>query len=290
MLLRLVVLMLLCAPALAAGVNVRDDAGHDVVLAAPARRIVSLAPHGTELLFAVGAGGQVVGAVEYSDYPEAAQRVPRVGSGGAPDLEAVVALRPELVIAWASGTRAADLDRLRALGIPVFVSEPRRLEDVAASLRRFGVLAGREREAEAAARGYLARLAALRVRHQDRPVVRVFVEIWHQPMYTVNGAHLISDVLALCGGANVFAALPTLAPVVDVEAVLEADPEVIVASETADRTRDWLAAWRAWPALTAVARGNLVSVPADLLHRHTPRLLDGAQAVCEALEAARRRR
>lgn len=290
MLFRLVVLLLWCAPALAAGVAVRDDTGHEVVLAAPARRIVSLAPHATELLFAVGAGARLVGAVEYSDFPAAARRVPRVGSGGAPDLEAVVALRPDLVIAWASGNRAVDLARLRALGIPVFVSEPRRLEDVAGSLRRFGLLAGTQGEADAAARAYLARLAALRARYQGRPTVRVFVEIWHQPMYTVNGAHLISDVLALCGGANVFAALPVLAPVVDVEAVLGADPEVIVASETADRTTAWLAAWRAWPRLTAAARGNLVSVPADLLHRHSPRLLDGAQQVCEALEAARRRR
>lgn len=288
--LRVFALLLLFAGLAHAQPGVRDDAGDVLRLAAPARRIVSLAPNITELLFDAGAGDWVVGAVAYSDYPPAARRVPRVGNGVAPDLEAIAALRPDLVIAWKTGNRAVDIARLRALRVPVFVSEPRRLEDVADTLERFGQLAGTQAQANAAAAAYRARLAQLRQSYSGRPPVRVFVEIWHQPMYTVNGAHPISNVLALCGGENVFASLATLAPEVNQEAVLKADPEVIIASETSRRTRAWLDTWRAWPGLTAVVRGNLFSIPADLLHRDTPRLLDGAQQVCDALALARTRR
>ncbi|HMW53493.1 MAG TPA: cobalamin-binding protein [Zoogloea sp.] len=271
-------------------IDLADDQGTPVHLAQPARRIVSLAPHVTELLFAAGAGGKVVGAVQYSDYPEAARSVARVGSYTAVDMEKVAALKPDLVVAWKSGNRDAHLDKLRALGIPVFINEPRRIEDVARSLTQLGRLAGTEAAAEAAAQAFRARQGALAARYSARPTVRVFYEIWNHPLMTINGEHLISDVIRLCGGENVFARLPVLAPAIDTEAVLAAAPEVIVASGMGEARPEWLDDWRRWTKLNAVARGNLFFIPPDQIQRHTPRILDGAERLCGQLDEARARR
>ena len=290
--LRLLVLCVatgLAAPARAQLV-MEDDAGRRVTLAAPAQRIVSLAPHITEVLFAAGVGERVVGVVAYSDYPPAARALPQVGGYSNVDMEAIAALRPDLVVAWKSGNRDANLDRLAALGIPVFVSEPRRLDDVARSLEIFGRLGGNERGGQVAADAFRARKAALAARYRGRPAVRTFYQIWDKPLMTINGEHLISDVMRLCGGENVFAALPQLAPTVGVEAVLAANPEVVVASGMGEARPEWLDQWRRWPGLAAAASGNLYFVPPELIQRHTPRILDGAAQVCEFLDQARARR
>lgn len=273
-----------------ADVDLTDDHGKAVHLAQPARRIVSLAPHVTELLYAAGAGDRVVGAVQYSDYPEAAKKVARVGSYTAVDMEKVVALKPDLVVAWKSGNRDAHLDKLRGLGIPVFINEPRKIDDVARSLSQLGKLAGTEAVAEPAAKAFRERHAALAAKYSARPKVRTFYEIWNRPLMTINGEHLIADVIRLCGGENVFAKLPVLAPAIDVEAVLAAQPEAIVASGMGEARPEWLDDWRKWSKLTAVARGNLFFIPPDQIQRHTPRILDGAERLCAQLEEARGRR
>lgn len=273
-----------------ADVDLTDDQGKPVHLAQPARRIVSLAPHVTELLYAAGAGERVVGAVQYSDYPEAAKKVARVGSYTAVDMEKVVALKPDLVVAWKSGNRDAHLDKLRGLGIPVFINEPRKIDDVARSLSQLGRLAGTEAVAEPAAKAFRERYAALAAKYSARPKVRTFYEIWNRPLMTINGEHLIADVMRLCGGENVFAKLPVLAPAIDVEAVLAAQPEAIVASGMGEARPEWLDDWRKWTKLPAVARGNLFFIPPDQIQRHTPRILDGAERLCGQLEEARERR
>ena len=267
-----------------------DDQGQALRLAQPARRIVSLAPHITELLYAAGAGERVVGAVQYSDHPEAAKKLPRVGGYSAVDMEQVIALKPDLVVAWKSGNRNAHLDKLRALGIPVFINEPRRIDDVAKSLAQFGRLAGTDAAGDAAAKAFRARHAALVAKYSARPRLRLFYEAWNRPLMTINGEHLISDVIRLCGGDNVFARLPVLAPTVDVESVLATQPEVIVASGMGEGRPEWLDDWRQWARLPAVARGNLFFIPPDLIQRHTPRILDGAEKLCAHLDVARSRR
>lgn len=269
---------------------VRDATGADIRLAAPAQRIVSLAPHITELLYAAGAGSRLVGAVEYSDYPAQARTLPRVGGYTRPDLEAIVGLRPDLVLAWYSGNPPAALEKLKALGIAVYVSQPDRMTDVAVELERYGVLAGTEPVANAAAAAFRDRYQALTARYSQRPVVDVFYQIWKQPLMTVNDKQIISDAIRLCGGRNVFGSLPLLAPAVTVEAVLAANPEVIVASGMGDERPEWLDDWRRWKSITAVARGNLYFIPPQEIQRHTPRLLDGAEKLCLALEAARQKR
>jgi iron complex transport system substrate-binding protein len=284
-------LLLITAIAAAqAEIVVHDDAGATLRLTQPARRIVSLAPHITENLYAAGAGAKLVGAVEYSDYPEAAKRARRVGDYARPDLEAIVALKPDLVLTWRSGNADAVVGKLKSLGLNVYQTQPERLEDIPADIETIGRLAGTEAAADAAATAFRRRLAKLRAQYADQPTVPVFYQAWHQPLLTVGGEQIISDVIRLCGGANIFAALPAQAPTVSIEAVLAADPEAIVASGMGYATPIGLDAWRRWKRLTATARGNLFFVPADLMQRATPRLLDGAEQLCRHLETARKRR
>ena len=286
----LLALACLLPPTGHAQVRVTDDTGATVQLAAPARRIVSLAPHITEVLYAAGAGERIVGTVEYSDYPEAARQLPRVGGYSRLDLEAIAALKPDLVIAWQSGNAAAHVEKLRGLGLPLYVSQPDRVADVARSIEHYGALAGTTATAGPAARAFRERLAALQAQYAGRPPVRIFYQVWRDPLTTINGRQIISDAIRLCGGVNVFADLAGLAPKVSTEAVLSATPEAIVASGMGDERPEWLDDWRRWPQLPAVARGNLFFVPPALIQRHTPRLLEGTELLCRHLELVRNRR
>jgi len=267
--------------------TVIDDEGNTVTLATPARRIVSLAPHVTELLYAAGAGAAVVGVSQYSDYPPAARKVASVGGASALDLEQIITLKPDLVVAWHSGSSAAQIAKLRTLAIPVFESEPRDFATVASSLERLAQLAGTETAGNAAAAAFRARLARLDAAYRSRPPVRVFYQVWRKPLMTLNDAHLVSAALRLCGGRNVFGALPQLAPTVSREAVLAQDPEVIF---SAGGAADELADWRRFPQLSAVAHDNLFRLDADLLSRAGPRIVDGTEQICRQLELVRSRR
>ncbi len=268
----------------------RDDSGQEVRLKAPARRIVTLAPHATELLYAAGAGDRLVGTVDYSDYPPAAKKVPRVGSYDRFDLEAISALKPDLIIAWESGNPAAQVAKLKALGLTVYATQPNRMEDIAGQLERYGRLAGSEAVADAAAAQFRQRLERLHRTYAGKPPVRVFYQIWINPLMTVGGPQIISDAIRLCGGENVFGHLPQMAPVVSVEGVLAADPEAIVATGMGDARPEWLDDWNKWARMTAVKRGNLFHINPDLMQRHTPRILDGAEQLCADLEIVRSRR
>ncbi|MEK7438800.1 MAG: cobalamin-binding protein [Pseudomonadota bacterium] len=282
--------LLLAAAAAMAEVTVTDDNGRVVTLPRPARRILSLAPHVTELLFDAGAGGHIVGAVEYSDYPEAAKSIPRVGNNLQLDLERIVALKPDLIVVWLHGNAQRQLDKLLKLGIPVFYNEPHRLGDIARSLEQFGRLAGTEAVALPAAGAFAVREAELRARYAGRPPVRVFYQVWEKPLMTINGSQIINDVITLCGGQNVFADLEPLVPVVSIEAVLDADPEAIVTAIFDTNRQNGLESWKQWPHLTATARNNFFLIPADLISRPTPRVLEGAQLMCENLDEARAKR
>ncbi|WP_157267583.1 cobalamin-binding protein [Azohydromonas aeria] len=266
-----------------------DDEGHALALPQGARRIVSLAPHLTELLFAAGLGERVVGVDAWSDFPAAARRLPRVGDSAQLDLERIVALRPDLVLVWADGTAARQLQRLQALKLPLYFSRLQRLEDVAATLRRLGTLADTPATAEAAARRYEDGLSALRRQYAGRRELRVFYQVWKRPLLTVNGAHFISQALALCGARNVFAGLGPLTPTVSEEAVVAADPDAIAASRQDSGGDAPLARWREIGALRAVRHDALLLLDADTLHRPTDRLLQGATELCRRLDEVRSR-
>ncbi|MEX3639044.1 cobalamin-binding protein [Paraburkholderia sp. BR14320] len=276
-----------------AAITVTDDSGATVTLAATAQRVISLAPHVTELLYAAGGGPKMVGAVSYSDYPPEAKQLPRVGDNKALDLERIVALKPDLIVVWRHGNAQRQLERLRELHVPLFFSEPRRLDDIAVSLTKLGRLLGTSASADAAAAAYRDDIARLRARYANRPVVSVFYQVWDRPLMTLNGEHMISDVITLCGGRNVFADLQPLVPTVSTEAVLAANPQAIVTAAPGatqpDTTLPQLDTWRAWPRLAAVANNNLFAIDGDLINRPAPRIAQGARQLCEDLELARSR-
>ncbi|SCZ50747.1 iron complex transport system substrate-binding protein [Thiohalomonas denitrificans] len=280
-----VVLLLFAARAPA--VSATDDAGRTVSLEQPAERIVSLSPHGTELLFAAGAGDRVVGVVSYSDYPAAAGKIPRVGGYDALDLETILALQPDLVVGWESGNGPDVLERLESLGLTLFVTEPRRLEQVPASIEKLGRLAGSDAMARQAADHFQNRLQAITDDYSQRPAISVFYQVWDRPLMTVGGDHLISRIIERCGGRNVFAELSELAPTISEEGVITANPRVIIASGMGEERPEWLDDWHRWKSIDAVARNQLHFIPPDLLQRPTPRALEGAERLCRALEQAR---
>ncbi len=253
----------------------------------PFSRIVSLAPHLTELAFAAGAGDRIYGTVEYSDYPEAAKSIPRVGDAFLVDFERILAIAPDAVLAWDTGTPQQTIARLRELGLHVEVFSTQRIQDIVAELRRLGKLAGTERIAQSAAAQFESDMEGLRTQYRDRARVTVFLQINDRPLYTVNGAQIISEVANLCGGTNVFANLNELAPAIGEEAVIASDPEVIVSTD--ETVPDPMARWRSWRSMRAVRAGNLFSLPSDDLARPTMRLVSGARAMCRALDTARAR-
>lgn len=281
-------LWLALAASYAAPLQTQDDRGQVVRINAPVKRIVTLTPHLSELTYAAGAGSKLVGVSANSDYPAGARKLPVIGGAGKADLERIVALKPDLVLAWLSGGQRADVDRLEALGIPVLVTEPRRIDDIARHIELIGRLAGTGYEATRAAHRFRSDLRLLRTRYADRRGVSVFYQVWREPLMTINGQHIISEVIRLCGGRNVFEALPTLAPTVSMEALLAANPEAIIVSGPLANRDALLAEWRDHTRLRAVFSGHVYFSNADLLHRATPRMLEGAKGMCEDLERVRR--
>ncbi len=273
-----------------AEISVVDDAGNTVTLAKPAQRVVALAPHLTEMMFAVGAGDRLVGRVSHSDYPAEAKNIALVGDNLHVDMERLAALKPDLLVVWLHGSAGPQLESLRKLGIPLFYSEPHTLEQIEDTLVRLGKLAGTEPRARQVADGMRDDLKKLGARYAARPTVRVFYQVWDKPLYTLNGRHFVSDVLRLCGGENIFAGLSTTAPVVNVEAVLQENPEAVISGDMRTHDENGLLLWHGYPTLLATRHNNLFNLDPDLLVRPGPRIVAGATAICEDLEAARARR
>jgi len=261
-----------------------------VTLSKPAQRIISLAPHATELIFAAGGGDRIVGTVGYSDYPAAALKIPRVGSHQQIDVERIIALKPDLLVVWLHGNSERQLEHVRKLGIPFYFSEPKKLADIPTSIERLGMLMGTEQQANKVAAAERTELARLTEQYRNRPTVRMFYQVWGKPVYTLNGGNIMSDVIRLCGGENVFANLAIPAPVVTTEAVLLENPEVMMTGDRQAEKSGGLEIWKQYKNLLAVKNDNLFSVDADLVNRAGPRLIEGAAMVCEKLELARSRR
>jgi len=270
----------------AAPVEVTDDAGARIALPAPAQRIISLAPDITELLYDAGAGGQVVGASDFSDHPAQARELPRVSRAQAIDLERIAALHPDLIITWGSGYPAPAQEALRRLGIPVYVHEPSSLESIATTIERLGQLAG-SAEAQETAAAVRARVVSLRERYGARAPVRVFFQIWSDPIMTISGRHIISEGLRACGAVNVFADLGPVAATVSEESVIARDPQFILASAPGGHESGELQRWRRHPSMQAVAHGRLLPVDSDRIDRATPRMLESMARVCEAIDTVR---
>lgn len=270
-----------------ATVSVRDDRGQIIRLAQPAQRIISLAPHLTEDLFAIGAGQRLVGVVSYSDYPADALKLPIIGGYNGIDLEKIRALKPDLIVAWHTGNPPAQLAKIAALGIPMFYDDSRTLKDVPTVLERLGVLTATSLTANQAAAQFRGRLAQVARQYQGGRPIRVFYQVWDRPLMTINKHQIISDAMRLCGAVNVFADLPALVPTIDDEAVVVKNPELILTSGEPSVNEQALKRWTRWPRLTAVQRHQLVVLKPDILSRMGPRLVDGTEQLCAAVQRAR---
>lgn len=266
-------------------IALRDDAGREVRLEAPARRVVTLAPFLTEIAFEIGSGARLVAVSEHSDWPQAARALPQVGNAFTFSLERIAALHPDLVLVWKDSVRSGDIARLEELGARVFVVEARTLEDVPRALERVARLTGGD--AASAVRDYRAKLDRLRVAHAGLAPMSVLLEIWHQPLTTVGGRHFMNEALALCGARNAFDDLPGVAPVVPWEEVYRRDPAAIVSVSEGMTREEFVASWRARPTLSAVKSQRLVFVAPDRLQRQSARLADGVGELCAALDRVR---
>ena len=271
-----------------ADISVRDDDGILVTLKKPAQRIIAMAPHVTELLFAAGGGDKIVGTVTYADYPEAAKLLPRVGDNRQVDLERVIAMKPDLIVVWMHGSSERQVEILRQLKVPIFHSEPKKLDGIADNLVRLGQLMGTESVANAAAGEVRSQFAAMAQKYGKRSPVRLFYQVWDKPLYTLSNGSIVSDAMRLCGGVNIFADLKTTAPVVSVEAVLQADPEAVFG--TAEKDYGGVALWKPYTTMKAVRNDNLFTLDGELLNRAGPRMVAGTTILCEKLELARQHR
>jgi len=273
-----------------AAVTVTDDLGNKVTLDRPARRVISLAPHVTELIFAAGGGSKIIGTVKYSDYPEAAKAIPRIGDLRQVDLERIIALKPDLMVVWMHGAFNQQLDTLRKSGIPFFFSEPQKLSQVPETLINLGQLMETEAIAQSAAATFQQQLQQLTIQNQHKSKVRSFYQVWGHPLYTLNDKHIVSDAIRLCGGENMFGALAPSAPVVTVEAVLQANPELIIGTTSMGDSKNDIDQWKNFPTLLANKNHNLLVIEGDLMNRPGPRTIEGAKAICALLDQARQHR
>jgi len=283
----LALMLALCLPVSAAQLCAQDALEREVCLVRAAERIISLSPGATELLFTLGAGKQVKAVSAWSDYPLEATKLRQVGDSNRLDLEAIVMLKPDLVVAWVNGNSARQLEKIEALGIPVFWLEPRTFADIASAVERLARLTGHEDAGSEKASEFLSAIAELRDRYRNASPVRVFYQVWHQPLMTINDEELIGRAIQLCGGDNVFGHLPRLVPRLGVEAVLEANPDAIISGGEGTEDRRWLEQWQRYPELKAVASNNLFLVSPSLIQRPTLRMLQGAEELCQVLEQAR---
>lgn len=274
---------------MAAPVRVKDDTGREVSIAEPARRVVSLAPHLTEILFELGVGARVVGTVQYSDYPAAAKSIPRLGDAFSVNVEAVLAMAPDIIFAWRTGGANRALAKLESLGIPVYYNEAPRLDDIGPSVVKMAKLVGQEDVGRQLAMDFneaLARLAGTGVDDKDGTSPRVFFQISDENLYTVNGDHLIGQAISLCGGTNLFGEVKARVPQVSKEAVVMGRPDLIIITRVPGApASSWVEKWQAF----ATLEGRIASIDPNLISRPGLRMQDGIARVCELIRAANAR-
>lgn len=272
-----------------AAVVVTDDEGNTISLPNPVKRVISLSPHTTEMMYAIGAGKTLVGVASHSDYPEGAHSLPIVGDFRQIDLERVLVLKPDLLIVWSGGSSPKQLEKLKQTGIAVFYSNPRHLRDIPDNMERLGILTAHETQASKVSQRWRWRLGNLEKEYRNRVPLKVFYQVSEMPLFTLNGKHIVSEAIGLCGGKNVFADMPVLAPNVSREAVLVAKPDVIISTQGMG-TGNGLAGWKAYSMVDAVRYGNLFTIDPDLLNRPGPRMIDGVAMLCSMLDEARKKR
>lgn len=268
-------------------IDVIDDTGKTIMLAKPAKRVITLAPHLAEMMYAINKGDIVVATVSYSDFPEQAKKIPRLGSFDNTKLETILSFKPDLILAWNSGNNLQQLAVMERFGLTVYRDDPKKVQDVARTIRNIGILSG-SKDAGKIANEFLKKLDNIEKKYQNREIIRVFYQFWDDPVYTVNREHYITDVLGICGLQNVFADMQQLSATVDREAVIRANPEMVLAAGMNGVDKKWMEKWQNWKEIKAVKYHNLFTVNPDWLHRHTPRLLLATEQICHYADQARK--
>ncbi|NNJ91880.1 MAG: cobalamin-binding protein [Gammaproteobacteria bacterium] len=275
------------SPLSAQSLQVTDDLGQKITITKPADKIVALSPHLAELVFDAGAGKHLLATVEHADFPRAAKLIPRLGSYNALDFEKLFALQPDIVLVWLSGNGDATVEKLRRLGFNVYVSEPRKLSDISKTIRNIGKLSGTLDIAEHRASKFDADLKVLQQRHQQSSTISIFYQLWDKPLITINEEQLIDEVIQLCGGLNIFAGLPILAPTVSTEELILKNPQVIIGGAKPQERKKWMQHWQQWSMIRAVQNNHHYFINPDLMSRQTTRMLDGAAELCSILDKVR---
>jgi len=268
-------------------ISVRDALNNRLSFDAPVTRIISLSPHITELLFLAGAGEKVIGTVEFSDYPDAAKKIPIIGNFNQFDLEKILALKPQLIVVWASGTPARTVSKLQSLGFSLFFSEPRRINQIFYETIQLAKLTDTLEEAKKNVKPYEELYERLLAGYANQKRIRVFYQLWDSPLKTVNKDHIIDEIIQLCGGENIFSDLSNLIPQLDKEVVINKNPFVIIRPDVKRNSTSWQQSWKNFPFLDVVKRNHFYSIPWDLISRQTPRILFAAEELCEYFQFVR---
>lgn len=282
-------LMLLCQQTAAAPITVTDDFNRSVTLSKPAERILSLSPHNTENLFSAGAGEKIVGVVNHSDYPPQALDIASVGSSYASlNLEAMLALEPDLIVAWETGGNRETLHKMDKLGFPIYYSEPRDFEDIIENIEELALLADSSARIDPPLTQLRNELTHLQKEFSKKSTQSVFYQVWREPLMTLNGEHLISRALELCGARNAFAHLSIIAPRLSIESVVQANPDIIITGRVDGKDPD-MTMWEKWNSLGAVQHHGFIFVDSGAMHRNTARMIMGIRGLCEHIDQVRQR-
>ena len=266
---------------------ITDDVGSEVILVKPAQRVITLAPHLTELVFAIDQGDKLVGVMSFSNYPEAAKKIPRIGSHNTISYESIAKIQPDLILAWGYGNGSEVINKLKSLGFSVYVSEPNKLEGVAATIRKLGILLDAKDKGENEANKFINRLSQLKENYSNRQKISVFYQMSDNPIMTLSGRHLISDVIELCGGFNIFSKAIPIALKVSLESLVRSDPQVVIAGTKKENEEKWLSEWANRISMKAVKNKQVYFIDPDLLIRHGPRIIEGTEKICNYLERSR---
>lgn len=267
-------------------IELRDDLGRKVTLAAPAQRVVSLAPSITETLFAIGAGDQVVGVTDYCNYPPEAQHKHRVGGMINPSIETIVSLKPDLILLSMEGNARTDFDKLITLGIPVVVTNPRTLEDIFSSLQRIGHLVGRKDSAQRLVQKLRTRANGIMAKAKQAPRMSALLFVSLQPIIVAGKGTFLAELVAHAGGKNLAISATSRYPTYSREAVLKDDPDVLIfLSDVLNDNTEPLRLYPEWSNLKAFRRGAVFRVNADVVSRPGPRAVDGLDSLYNLLRS-----
>lgn len=257
------------------------------IQAKDAKRIIALSPHSVEMLFAIGAGDRIVGTVEYADYPQAALKIPRIGSYTGIQIEQVLALKPDLIVAWQSGNKLADLKKMSSLGLNLFYSQPKNIDQISKELIQLGELTGFQENAKKVSNQLIARYKNIKNKYQNLTIVQVFYQLWHDPLRTIGGGSWIDSMVEDCGGQNIFHRVSTPYPIVSLETVLTKNPDIIIIPHHSGTKGAKTAIWDNWQEIKAIKNNHILTMNGDILHRFSPRAVDGLEALCQAIDEVR---